>query len=600
MTVTKRKQKPRETPGGTDSAATSTTLESGMKASCDSCSTDITHSVHVRCAEKKSERLTCPDFDLCVDCFLHGKSLGPHRPTHSYRIISSHAFPIFNQLWGADEELLLIEGAEMYGLGNWSDISEHVGGRTKEECKLHYQQTYLNSNQWPLPIIETNFSPTDLDTFATLKKTRLEYLQSKPLPLPPPKPLASAPTCHEIGGYMPARLEFEHEFENEAEVLIKDLEFGKVMSFGGSDQPASIITTTTNTSPEEETPMGPNNVSGKEKAGGKEKAEEEEDKPTTLDGGGDEEPESELELKLSVLEMFNEKYDKRMMAKDLIFDRGLINYKIISAGERKRNKDERDLINRTKVFTKIQTAKDHEEFVEGLLYEITLRKRISELQEYRRNGITTLAAASQYDHLKTSRQSAKQASYRDSISLSFDRGARTSQSGGGGGGQSTPTNTTSSNITFTSSSTSSKKPALPPLTLATSNSLHLLTPLERQLCSTLRMLPRPYLFLKQTLLREYVRIESLAGGKGNGGKKRRKMNQEDARKAVRRSDEESGREGMGEWGEKVERVWEFLKTSGGLDQHLDTNKNNLGKRNRDDQEAEEGDQEVEEVGMNIE
>lgn len=225
-----------------------------------------------------------------------------------------------------------------------------------------------------------------------MKKTRLEILQSRPLPLPPPKPLASAPTCHEIGGYMPARLEFEHEFENEAEVLIKDLEFGKVMSFGGSDQPASIITSNTNED------GNINNVSGKEKAGKEKETSSSntvEDKPTVSGEGGDEEPESELELKLSVLEMFNEKYDKRMMAKDLIFDRGLINYKIvsyflfpncsnfllaadlrvrvvvdgaqISAGERKRNKDERDLINRTKVYSKIQTARDHEEFVEGLL-----------------------------------------------------------------------------------------------------------------------------------------------------------------------------------------------------------------------------------------
>lgn len=75
MTVTKRKQKPRETPGGTDSNSSNgggggvQTFESGIKASCDSCSTDITHSVHVRCAEKhpNTERLTCPDFDLCVD-----------------------------------------------------------------------------------------------------------------------------------------------------------------------------------------------------------------------------------------------------------------------------------------------------------------------------------------------------------------------------------------------------------------------------------------------------------------------------------------------------------------------------------------------------
>lgn len=66
MTVTKRKPKPRET-GGPDTVVTAPQLESGMKATCDACSTDITHTVHIRCAEKVGERLACPDFDLCVD-----------------------------------------------------------------------------------------------------------------------------------------------------------------------------------------------------------------------------------------------------------------------------------------------------------------------------------------------------------------------------------------------------------------------------------------------------------------------------------------------------------------------------------------------------
>lgn len=167
--------------------------------------------------------------------------------------------------------------------------------------------------------MEENFSPTDLDTFASLKKTRLEILQSRPLPLPPPKPLASAPTCHEIGGYMPARLEFEHEYENEAEVLIKDLEFGKVYHFGGSDQPAAPPPPPPLKEPEEVVVVSEGG-GGEEKKPDKEKDEEEETK---------EEEEGELELKMSILEMFNEKYDKRMAAKDLIFDRGLINYKTV-------------------------------------------------------------------------------------------------------------------------------------------------------------------------------------------------------------------------------------------------------------------------------
>ncbi|GAA6002873.1 chromatin-binding transcription regulator ADA2 [Rhodotorula paludigena] len=554
MTVTKRKQKPRET-GGPDTAVSAPQLESGMKATCDACSTDITHTVHIRCAEKVGERLTCPDFDLCVDCFLHGKSLGPHRATHAYRVISSHAFPIFNRDWGADEELLLLEGAEMYGLGNWADIAEHVGGRTKEECHDHYVQTYLESDEYPLPRIETDFSPLDAEPFQQRKKARLEELQSRPIPLPPPKPLASAPTCHEIAGYMPGRLEFEHEYENEAEVLIKDMVFGKVYHFGGEDQPEAPPPVAGDLAPPSEQPGSGAPAEGGAGEGGAAAAEAaaagEEEKPLP-DGEKDgDEPEAELDLKLAILEMFNERYDKRMAAKELIFDRGLINYKILSAAERKRSKEERDLIMRTKVFSRIQTAQDHEDFVEGLLYEITLRKRIAELQEYRRNGVTTLVEADRFEQAKQSRTTSRAASYRESISLAFDRSGSASRrptptSGGAGAG-------------FVAQQRA--RPA-PPLTLANAASLQLLSPLETQLCSTLRILPRPYLFLKEVLLREWVRLKG-------------RMGPREARRAVVREQQLVGPDGevvagdggdgaQGEWGEKIERVWEFVRDAAGL------------------------------------
>jgi transcriptional adapter 2-alpha len=40
----------------------------------------------------------------------------------------------------------------MYGLGNWADMSEHVGGRTKEECEKHYEEIYLRGEEYPLPV----------------------------------------------------------------------------------------------------------------------------------------------------------------------------------------------------------------------------------------------------------------------------------------------------------------------------------------------------------------------------------------------------------------------------------------------------------------
>ena len=48
-------------------------------------------------------------------------------------------------------------------------------------------------------------------------------------------------------------------------------------------------------------------------------------------------------------------------------------------------------------------------------------------------------------------------------------------------------------------------PAAYPLTLSNSSSLQLVTDAERQLCAELRILPRPYLLIKECLLREYAR-----------------------------------------------------------------------------------------------
>lgn len=44
-----------------------------------------------------------------------------------------------------------------------------------------------------------------------------------------------------------------------------------------------------------------------------------------------------------------------------------------------------------------------------------------------------------------------------------------------------------------------------PLNLANADSLHLLTPTEQILCSQLRILPKPFLVVKETLVSEYAR-----------------------------------------------------------------------------------------------
>jgi transcriptional adapter 2-alpha len=87
--------------------------------------------------------------------------------------------------------------------------------------------------------------------------------------------------------------------------------------------------------------------------------------------------------------------------------------------------------------------------------------------------------------------------------------------------------------------------AAPPLNLANSPSLHLLTPAEQTLCSQLRILPKPYLVIKETLVREYAR---------RGGKLRRR----EARDLVKIDVN------------KTSRIWDFLVQAGFLKITADT------------------------------
>ena len=75
--------------------------------------------------------------------------------------------------------------------------------------------------------------------------------------------------------------------------------------------------------------------------------------------------------------------------------------------------------------------------------------------------------------------------------------------------------------------------------MANSPALHLLTPEEQTLCSQLRILPKPYLVIKETLVREYAR---------RGGKLRRR----EARDLVKIDVN------------KTSRVWDFLVQAGFL------------------------------------
>lgn len=55
---------------------------------CDFCRTDISQLPRIRCA-------VCPDFDLCLECFMFPPNETSHDPTHGYRVCDSTRYPLF-------------------------------------------------------------------------------------------------------------------------------------------------------------------------------------------------------------------------------------------------------------------------------------------------------------------------------------------------------------------------------------------------------------------------------------------------------------------------------------------------------------------------
>lgn len=153
----------------------------------------------------------------------------------------------------------------------------------------------------------------------------------------------SHPSNHEIHGYMPGRREFEVEHENEAEVPIKDMIFN------------------------------------------------EDDGPT------------EVDLKCTMLDIYNSKLDRRVERKQFVFDRGLLDFKKVQLAERKKSKEEKDALQQTRPFARLMSNDDYNNFVAGLVAEDQIRQRIVQLQEYRRNGITSFAEAENFEQQKRAR-----------------------------------------------------------------------------------------------------------------------------------------------------------------------------------------------------
>ncbi|KAI9054642.1 hypothetical protein LZ554_001794 [Drepanopeziza brunnea f. sp. 'monogermtubi'] len=478
--------------------------EGGVKYVCDVCSADITSTVRIRCAHS-----TCNDYDLCVQCFAKGESTNNHQPaTHPFNVIEQNSVPIYDREWGADEELLLLEGCEIYGLGSWADVADHIGGyRNKDEVREHYTKIYLESPNFPLPA-RADLKDTQLqnelprEEFQAMKKRRIEDRKeaqsNAPPATPKKKPTASVPACHEVQGYMPGRLEFETEYANEAEEAVQ------LMQFDPGD--------------------GINPKTG--------------------------ELDPEMDLKLTVMDIYNTRLTQRSERKKAIFEHNLLEYRKNAAAEKKRTKEERDLLNKAKPFARLMTGENFQDFCNGLIEEHNLRQAVLQLQDWRAMKIGSLREGEKYEMEKLQRAQKAQ----PMGSLDRERFASSQRSkpppvveqpsgaaalvapdlptrlkdsltkSPSGKESSSKDNKILTNGNANGSSAPAKqKFQVPPLTGVSPLSLsqenvpdiHLLTEEEIDLCEKTRLHPKPYLVIKESVMREAL--------KGNGLLKKKQV-----------------------------------------------------------------------------
>lgn len=110
----------------------------------------------------------------------------------------------------------------------------------------------------------------------------------------------------------------------------------------------------------------------------------------------EEDTEENIQLKNSVIELYNARLDERIRRKKFVIERGLLDLKRTQKYERKRSKEERDIINSMKIFARFNTEEEHQKIVNNLIKERLLREVIEQLKFFRSKGLTSLDQIEKY------------------------------------------------------------------------------------------------------------------------------------------------------------------------------------------------------------
>jgi len=140
----------------------------------------------------------------------------------------------------------------------------------------------------------------------------------------------------EVVGFMPLRGDFNIEYDNDAELLLADMEFF------------------------------------------------------------DDDTKSEQDLKYEILKLYNTKLDERIRRRNFVIEKGLLDIKKQQQIERKKPKEEREIYNQMKPYMRFCEDNEFNELVEGLIEEKALRQRLEELKMFKSLNMDTFDKIDKY------------------------------------------------------------------------------------------------------------------------------------------------------------------------------------------------------------
>ncbi|PIA28310.1 hypothetical protein AQUCO_07200158v1 [Aquilegia coerulea] len=366
---------------------------------CNYCTKDISGKIRIKCA-------ICPDFDLCVECFSVGAELTPHKSDHPYQVMDNLSFPLISPDWNADEEILLLEAVEMYGLGDWEEIAEHVGTKSKAQCNEHYTSFYLNSPHFPLPDMShvTGKNRKELPSsveghtennkeLSTLGELRLMeplyhsgFRTGKPA-LSPSRfnwfgagfrnISAAEGTVKKASGM--DQIKHGRGFPN-----VKDSLVVPSIGFGGKKPELS--------SEEKPSLLELSGYNPKRNEFDPEYDTDAEKSIANLEFK-DTDTEAEHELKLQMLHAYNRRLDERKRRKDFVLERNLLYPDPLA---KDLSPQEKVLYDQYNVFMRFHSKEEHEELIKTVIGEHRMRKEFEERKEAQEAGSHASAEADKY------------------------------------------------------------------------------------------------------------------------------------------------------------------------------------------------------------